>query len=340
MSRNKQVKNNQKSPFSFLGSGVGALAGVSAAAAGGWILYSNLVINHNLPLPYAMNAERIEFESKTAGKISYYVDQQKPGRPLVLIHSINAAASAHEMRPLFEQFRLQRPVYALDLPGYGFSDRQRQHYDPLLFEDAITDMLASQVGEPADVVALSLGCEFAARSALRRPELYHSLAFISPTGFNLPVNKRTGGSDSLYGLFTLPLWRRPLYDLITTRGSIQFFLQKSFVGPVPPSLVNYAYATSHRPGAEHAPLAFISGKLFTPAVRTTIYELITTPSLVIFDRDGYTRFDTLASLIKTNPHWRAVKLAPSFGLPQFEKPKETAQELSVFWKEIEPQVSE
>ena len=339
MSRKKPVKNNDISPFDILTRSIGTLAGVTAAAAGGWILYSNLAINHNQPLPYAMNAERKEFDSPTVGKISYYVDQKKNGRPLVLIHSVNAAASAYEMRPLFEHFRQDRPVYAIDLPGFGFSERQKYHADPVLFEDAVTDLLSTQVSEPADVVALSLGCEFAGRSAVRKPELFHSLVFISPTGFNQLSTSR-GGSESLYNLFTRPLWRRPLFDLITTRQSIKYFLRKSFVGPVPAPLVNYAYATAHRPGAEHTPLAFISGKLFTPAVRTTIYDLIKIPILVIYDRDAYTRFEALPGLVKANPNWRAVKLSPSFGLPHFEKTKDTIQELNVFWKELQPQEKE
>jgi pimeloyl-ACP methyl ester carboxylesterase len=340
MSQTKANRGRGKSPFSILASGLGALAGMTTAVAGGWILYSNLAISHQVPLPKAIDAERQDINSQPNGKLSYYVDRRAAGRPLVLVHSVNAAASAFEMRPLFDHYRGQRPVFALDLPGFGFSDRPAHSYEPDLYEDAITNLLASQVGEPADVVALSLGSEFAARAALRRPELFRSLALISPSGLGLPATARSsqrararGSSDSLYTAFSLPLWGRPLYDLIATRRSIVFFLQKSFVGPVPAAMVDYAYATAHQPGAQHAPLHFISGKLFTPAVRITVYELVKTPTLVIFDRDAFTGFDGLPVLLENNPHWHAVRLTPSFGLPQFEKLTELTQELNVFWKE-------
>ena len=60
-----------------------------------------------------------------------------PRRPLLLLHSINAAASAYEMKPLFEHYSRERPVYALDFPGYGLSDRSARDYTPRLMTDAI-----------------------------------------------------------------------------------------------------------------------------------------------------------------------------------------------------------
>ena len=89
--------------------------------SGLWILYSRLVINHTAAPDPAVDAERKEMDTQAAGRLSYYYTPGK-GRPLVLLHSINAAASSYEMKPLFEHYRGKRPVYALDLPGYGFSE--------------------------------------------------------------------------------------------------------------------------------------------------------------------------------------------------------------------------
>jgi pimeloyl-ACP methyl ester carboxylesterase len=325
-----------------LATGARMLAGATLAVTGGWVLYSNLAIDHNLPLADAIPAERVIFLSKTAGELSYYVDRQVSGRPLVLIHSVNAAASAYEMRPLFEYYRSQRPVFALDLPGYGFSERSPRVYTPQVFESAILDLLMTQVGEPADVIALSLGCEFIARAALAQPERFHSLALISPSGFNPPDAGRAsqqagviGASDVLYSLFSFPLWGRAFFDLIATRRSIKFFLGQSFVEPIAPGFVDYAYATSHQPGAEHVPLYFLSGKLFTPDVLARVYENVHVPTLVIYDRDAFVRFDRLPDLLERNPHWQAQRITPTLGLPHFEKLPETAQVLNNFWQGLE-----
>ncbi len=331
----------QEEPASPVSSGLKGLAafstGLFLAAAGSWLLYSHLAIDHAVALPDALPAERKTFTSPVASRLSYYRNQVQAGRPLVLIHSINAAASSYEMKPLFLHYRGQRPVFALDLPGFGFSARSKRVYSPGLYETALLDFLKTQVGVPADVVALSLGSEFAARAALAEPGLFNSLVMISPTGFSFRSERgsqkasQTGLSDLLHPLFAFPLWARPFYDLIATRLSIQYFLRQSFVGAVPPDLVEYAYATAHQPGAEFAPLYFISGKLFTPGIRRAVYERLQAPTLVLYDRDAFTSFEMLPDLLARNSNWQAVRLVPTLGLPQFERLEDTAEVLDSFF---------
>jgi pimeloyl-ACP methyl ester carboxylesterase len=320
----------------------GALFAAVAAAIGGWIGYSALGINHRAKLPEAIEGERRTFVSPRAGMISYYADRTASGRPLVLVHSINAVASAYEMRPLYLHYRSQRPVYALDLPGFGFSDRSNRVYSVRLYTDALIDFLESQVKNgPADVIALSLGSEFAARVAHERPDLVHSLTLISPSGFAEHGNEkglsqqasRKHNSDRLYRGLAFPLWRQAFYDLLATPTSLKYFLKQSFVGPVDRGLIDYGYRTAHQPGARYAPLYFVSGKLFSPDIREEIYEKIALPVLVLFDRDNFVRFDTLPDVVKRHDNWKSVRITPTKGLPHWEKLDETTQALDNFWSE-------
>jgi len=320
----------------------GAVFAAVAAAIGGWIGYSALGINHRVELPDAVAGERHTFVSPRAGMISYYADRTASGRPLVLVHSINAAASAYEMRPLYLRYRSQHPVYALDLPGFGFSDRSNRAYSVRLYTDALLDFMASQVKNgPADVVALALGGEFAARAALERPDLVHSLTLISPSGFAERGNEKglaqqtssKNNSDRLYAALAFPLWRQAIYDLLATPTSVKYFLKQSFVGPVDRGLIDYNYRTTHQPGARYAPLYLFSGKLFSPDIRQDVYEKLTLPVLVLFDRDNFTRFDMLPDVVKNHENWKSVRISPTKGLPQWEKLDETVHALDSFWSE-------
>lgn len=320
----------------------GAVLAAPLALAGGWLGYSAFVIDHHLPLPPAIEAEQQTLTTEVTGTLNVYADRSGAGRPLLLIHSVNAAASAYEMRPIFEHYRGRRPVYALDLPGYGMSDRTDAVQTPEAFAKAIVAVLDKMIGEAADVIALSLGCEFAARAALLRSDLVHSLAFISPTGFNARGTGRAtqqaveqDKTEDAYRLLARPLWAQALFDLIATRRSIEFFLKQSFVGPVPPALIDYAYATSHQPGARYMPLRFIGGLLFTREARSVLYEPLTPPVLVIYDRDAFSGFDALPDFVAArstaHANWQTARIEPTRGLPHFETMPRVADALEDFW---------
>jgi pimeloyl-ACP methyl ester carboxylesterase len=343
----KVVKVEEEKSSNPLASFLGTMGRFAVLGAAGWIAYSHLFLEHQVPLPKAIAAELLTLVFRAAGPINSYQDRTGSGRPIVLIHSINAAASSYEMRPLFQHYRGQRPVYALDLPGFGFSARPNIEYKADTYVQAILTLLAEISGGPADVVALSLSGEFAAEAARRRPELFHSLALISPSGMYQRDSARSSqaasleGYDSwLYPLLSLRLWGRPFYDLLTTKRTIQYFLQRSFVGTVPDGMVDYCYSTSHQPGAHHAPLYFVSGKLFTPNALDRIYRQVTTPSLVIYDQDSYVKFDRLSELQAANSAWQSVRIFPTLGMPHWEKLEETTAALDKFWQSVkEPAVT-
>jgi pimeloyl-ACP methyl ester carboxylesterase len=315
---------------------IGAYAALgSAGSALAWIAVSSLGINHRRPLKAAIpNAEHRVIRTRS-GNVFCYSDTSAPGRPLLLIHSVNAAASSIEMRPLFERFRGQRPVYALDLPGFGFSSRHDQVYSPDLYKQAILDVIDREIsGEhPVDVISLSLASEFAALAAIESPHSIRSLTMISPTGFGSGTLSR---SESRRKGLSAPLWSQAVYDLLTSRPSLRYFLKKSFSGSVPNELVDYAYDTSHQPGARFAPLYFLSGQLFTQEVRRSVYNAVAVPTMVLYDKDGYTSFEYLEPFARNHLNWISRRVEMTRGLPHWDRPAEMALALDYFWNHLVP----
>ncbi len=315
-----------------LAKGAGAVLAGGVGLGGAWIAYSAMFVNHQMPLPDAIDAPRGRFSSYGGGHVSHYGDESGSGRPLALVHSVNAAASACEVRPLFEAFRGERPVYAIDLPGFGFSDRADRVYFPELYADTLIEWVEARLPQgPVDLVALSLSSEFAAIAASRRPDLFHSLTLVSPTGFD-DLDHRAA-SDQIFRTASFPVWNQPFYDLLTTKRSIRYFLKKTFAGPVSEDLVDYDYRTSHQPAARFAPFYFLSGHLFTPGIRD-VYAGLTTPVLVIANEDDYVTLDALPEFVSAHPNWRAVRVAGAKSLPHFENLGDTLDVLTGFWQSL------
>lgn len=284
-----------------------------------------------LTLRPALGGERRFLTLPGFGRVAYYADPRGEGRPLVLTVSVNAAASAYEMKPLWDAFAGTRPVYALEWPGFGSSDRPDVKYTPALMTGALTALVA-ELGSDVDVVALSLGSEFAARAALQEPRI-RSLALISPSGLGQPrggTQRATNedGGQTLYN--RLNTFSTPLYALLRTRISIEYFLSRSFRGPVDQGLVNYSMDTTRQPGAKYAPLYFISGQLFTADAYGDLYSRLTVPTLVLYDRDAFVSFDRLPQFT-AQPGVRAVRIDGTDGLPQFEKTAAVVEALRAFW---------
>ncbi|WPL17837.1 acetoin dehydrogenase E2 subunit dihydrolipoyllysine-residue acetyltransferase [Thiorhodovibrio winogradskyi] len=283
-------------------------------------------------LPKALDAPRARFASQGLPELNYYVDGPANAEPVLLLHSINAAPSAFEMKPLFDHYRANRRVYALELPGFGFSDRGKRVYSPELYADVIRAFLTEVVRAPADVICYSLSSEFAARAALQAPAAFRRLVLLSPTGFSPRRLPSAEAGRRLHRLFNLPGFGPALYALVTTRPSVRYFMKLSFVTSPPEELIDYAYATAHQPGARHAPFYFLSGQLFTPNPVEQLYAKLELPVLVIHDRDANVNFDLLPALIEKHGNWQATRVEPTLGMPQWEQPVKTIAAIDAFWQ--------
>ncbi|ABE38559.1 alpha/beta hydrolase fold [Rhodopseudomonas palustris BisB5] len=206
-------------------------------------------------------------------------------RPLLLVHSINAAGSAFEIKTLYDHYAKHRPVHAVDLPGFGQSDRDDREYTARLMTDAVHAAIARvqevHGPEPIDVVALSLSCEFAARAAAEKPDAFNTLGLISPTGFEGKARDEaepaTRGQSWLLSTLRFKLWDRGFFNLLTTRPVIRKFLEKAWGSKdIDESMLDYDYHTTHQPGARYAPYYFVSGYMFSKDI-LRIYESLRLP---------------------------------------------------------------
>ena len=279
------------------------------------------------PLRAPLAGETLHLDDPRAGSLQLYAAGPSGSSPMLLVHSINAAASAYEVRPLYDRFSASRPTYALDLPGFGRSERSPRRYVPRLMTDAIHAAVAHvrgrHGGAKVDALAVSLSCEMLARAAVETPEAFRTLALVSPTGLagkalDGPPGS-TLGRDGVQAI--LGGWLgRASFSLLTRPSVIRYFLARTFGRKhIDEGLWAYAVETAHQPGAEHAPLWFLSGHLFSRDA-TRVYEALEPPVWACHGvRGDFVRYDDVDRLARQRGWTRTV--LETGALPYFELPE-------------------
>jgi pimeloyl-ACP methyl ester carboxylesterase len=250
------------------------------------------------------------------------------GPPALLVHSINAAAGAHEMRPLIERLSATHTVYVPDLPGFGNSERRDIVYSPRLYTDALHAVIEAIQGQcgpaPLPALALSLGCEFLARAAVERPWAFSRLALVSPTGL-MGLKARPGPAGAtravpgLHAALTAPGWGPALVRQLTRPSVVRYFLRRTWGSDsIDETMWAEAVAAARAPGAHHAPLYFLSGGLFSADV-LSLYEALKMPVWASHGTRGdFTDYRSRVHL-ENRPNWRWT-VYEGGALPYFEHP--------------------
>ncbi len=289
-----------------------------------------------MSLPAPLPGDVVQLDG-SAGPLACYVASPGKGRPLLLVHSVNAAASAAEVRPIYEHAQQSRPTWAFDLPGYGLSDRSDRSYTPRLMTDALHAVVAEMQRRhgpgPVDALAVSLGCEFLARAAAESPSSFRKLALVSPTGFR-GARQRRGAPGSVVGApWVLKLLQAPgpwLFRGLTRPGVIRYFLERTWGSKaIDEALWRYDVLTTREPGAHHAPLHFLSAQLFSADI-TTLYEQLTPAVWMSHGTRGDFTDYRGAAAFATRPNWRLTVYPDTGALMYFERPAAFNADLDAF----------
>ncbi|KAH7566379.1 hypothetical protein ACOSQ2_023141 [Xanthoceras sorbifolium] len=168
------------------------------------------VIGSSLVTEPAQGIERLPFKPEgynfwtwRGHKIHYVV--QGEGSPVVLIHGFGA--SAFHWRYNIPELAKRYKVYAIDLLGFGWSEKALIEYDAMVWRDQVVDFLKEIVKEPAVLVGNSLGGFTALVAAVGLPEQVAGVALLNSAGQFGDANKKNNQSEesTLQKIFLKPL---------------------------------------------------------------------------------------------------------------------------------------
>jgi pimeloyl-ACP methyl ester carboxylesterase len=253
------------------------------------------------------------------------------GPPLLLVHSLHAAAWSYEWRSVVDALAENHTVYTLDLLGFGRSGRPNARYTARFYIGLIGDFAAQVIGEPCALVASSLSAAYSIVLGARDPGRFPALVLIEPTGLvRLHEAPGTGG-DTARLAFETPIIGTSMFNALVSRRSLRYFLERVYTDDslVTDELVDLYYLASHQPNAKHAPSAFVAGHLNLD-VRRALRRLAQPALLVWGDQAREAPVEEARGFIAVKPDFEVAIFEHVGDLPHDERPEEFVEVVRTF----------
>ena len=160
------------------------------------------------------------------GKIRYI--KKGTGSPLLLIHDLNLGSSVYEFHKIAEALSEQHEVYALDLLGYGLSDKPNMTYTNYLYVQLITDFIKNIIGKKADIIATGNSTQIAVMVCHNDPEAVNKMIFINPQSLYESNQIPSKQTKALKIMLDTPVIGTFVYNLLANKASIQKAFEEDY----------------------------------------------------------------------------------------------------------------
>ncbi len=203
---------------------------------------------------------------------AHYVEaNSRAKKAILLVHGLGGSVDSWEnnIGPLSKQLH----VIALDLPGFGLSDKPKIDYSIRFYYGFVARFIESLGIAPLAVCGSSLGGHVAAELALHRPDLVSRIVLVCPPG---ALPKSFKGTPAL--------WR---YSQVLKAKSVKETkeaLSSVDNKPVDDAYAKAAFEKMSMPGARDAFLSALAGSAKAPRLDSRLDKL-KMPVLVLWGKD-------------------------------------------------------
>ncbi|BBD64040.1 2-hydroxy-6-oxohepta-2,4-dienoate hydrolase [Nostoc commune NIES-4072] len=114
--------------------------------------------------------------------LTTYIHKGSKGTPILLLHGFDS--SILEFRLLLPLLATQNETWAVDLLGFGFTQRQKEiNYSPITIQIHLYDFWKTLINRPIILVGASMGGATAIDFTLTYPQVVKSLVLINSLGY-------------------------------------------------------------------------------------------------------------------------------------------------------------
>ncbi|BAY09421.1 alpha/beta fold hydrolase [Calothrix sp. NIES-2098] len=253
--------------------------------------------------------------------LTTYIHKGRGGTPILLLHGFDS--SILEFRLLLPLLAAENETWAVDLLGFGFTQRQKEiQYSPDTIKIHLYEFWANLIKEPIVLVGASMGGATAIDFTLTYPEIVKSLVLINSLGY-------TGAPT--FSKYLFPPFDFFAVEYLRQRHILAFNIGSTLANLDPKILSAIQCAMLHQemPGWYDAMISYVKTGGYTNLANRIAQ--VDKPTLILWGEND----DMLASgdaekFQKDIANSQLIKLKNCGHAPQIEQPQITSQHILQF----------
>ena len=262
------------------------------------------------------------YESKL-GTVHYTVKGN--GRPLLLFHNTQIGSSLLEWEKNIEFLSNYYKVFAIDLPGFGYSQRQKITYTAYHYAQFINSFIQEIVKRPVFIIANEQSAIFCTKAYELEPSNIKKLILIAPKGIS--ENPYPSQEEKkVLTFFGIPLIGTSIYTYLSSFKAIKEFLfHTAFFAKekVSQEMIQQCYFSAHRGGVNNR---YVFSSYFSHFMDADIKEVlkkIKIPVCIIWGENNIENpIENMETLKQLRPDFFYYVFEQTRMLPQYENNEE------------------
>ena len=269
-----------------------------------------------------------EFEWRF-GNIKYR--KKGHGNPVLLVHSLDVAASSEEWFRIRDKLAESHTVYSIDLLGCGLSEKPFMTYTNHIFAQLICDFIKVIIGKRTTVISSGNSSAFVISACDNDSTLFEKIILVSPENPDkgqLIPGKR---ARTYKAILSMSVLGNLLYNIAVFRWNIRYNIRSDFYRKdrFTKDILDKCYEAAHR---GLSPRSLYSSIVCFYTKKNIKFELSQiNNSIVIFEgKNNKEASKVLREYMKVNPAVETVIIDDSNKYPHIENDKGFLNALNIY----------
>ena len=269
-----------------------------------------------------------EFEWRF-GNIKYR--KKGHGNPVLLVHSLDVAASSEEWFRIRDKLAESHTVYSIDLLGCGLSEKPFMTYTNHIFAQLICDFIKVIIGKRTTVISSGNSSAFVISACDNDSTLFEKIILVSPE--NLDKGQLIPGkrARTYKAILSMSVLGNLLYNIAVFRWNIRYNIRSDFYRKdrFTKDILDKCYEAAHR---GLSPRSLYSSIVCFYTKKNIKFELSQiNNSIVIFEgKHNKEASKVLREYMKVNPAVEMVIIDDSNKYPHIENDKGFLNALNIY----------